>query len=93
MRVQIVDRPEAADFAVVDDAQTPDTNSCEVTASTRFIAVTAAASASTPVIYLSQAAGADYRIYVKSRTFTVQDAAALVVAAHRAPARLTAASL
>ena len=93
VRVQIVDNPESADFAVVDDTETADANSCEVTAATRFIAVTSTASASTPVIYLSQAAGADYRIYVKSRTFTAQDAAALVVAAHRAPARLTAASL
>ena len=42
---------------------------------------------------LSRDNGADYRIYVESKTFTVQDAAALVVSAHQAPARLAAASL
>lgn len=93
VRVQIVDNPAMADFAVVDDADTPDSTSCETTEATRLIGVTATASASTPVIYLSRDNGADYRIYVESKTFTVQDAAALVVSAHQAPARLAAASL
>jgi hypothetical protein len=95
VRVQIVDNPETADFAVVDDAETPDENSCGITAATQFIAITAGASASVsaPVIYLTHDDGADYRIYVRSRTFTVQEAAALVVGAHRAPTRLAAASL
>ena len=93
VRVQIVDSPETADFAVADDADTPDANGCGITAATRFIAITPTASASTPVIYLSRADGADYRIYVRSNTFTIQDAAALVVAAHRAPISLAAASL
>jgi hypothetical protein len=93
VRVQIVDSPDAADFAVVDDAATPDENSCGITAATRFIAITSDASAAAPVIYLTHDAGADYRIYVSSRTFTVQDAAALVVGAHRTPTRLATASL
>ena len=33
------------------------------------------------MIYLSQEAGADYRIFVQSRTFSPRDAAALVVSA------------
>jgi hypothetical protein len=93
IRVQIVDSPELADFAVIDDAETPGENSCGVTAATQFIAITPDASASAPVIYLTQDDGADYRIYVKSRTFTVQEAAALLVGAHRSPMRLAAASL
>jgi hypothetical protein len=93
VRVQIVDSPEAADFAVADDSETPDDTSCEVTAATRFIAVTSDTSVSAPVIYLTRNDGADYRIYVRSRTFTVQDAAALVVGAHRIATRLAAASL
>ena len=93
VRVQIVDSPEAADFTVVDDEGAPDTSSCEVTAATRFIAVTSVVSASTPVIYLSRDDGADYRIFVRSKTFTFQDAAALVVGAHRSPTHLAAALL
>jgi len=93
VRVQIVDSPEAADFAVADDSETPDDTSCEVTAATRFIAITSDASVSAPVIYLTHNDGADYRIYVRSRTFTVQNAAALVVGTHRSPTRLAAASL
>jgi hypothetical protein len=92
-RVQIVDSPDAADFVVVDDAATSDVNSCEVTATTRFIAITAMPSASAPVIYLSQADGADYRIYVRSKTFTARDAAALVIGANGGHPRLAAASL
>jgi hypothetical protein len=90
VRVQIVDDPAIADFAVADDADAPDSTGCETTAATRLIGVTATASAAMPVIYLSREGGADYRIYVQSKTFTVQDAAALVVSAHRAPARLAA---
>lgn len=93
VRVQIVDSPEAADFVVVDDADTPDANSCEVTVATRFIAIAATPSASIPVIYLSQAGDADYRIYVKSKTFTARDAAALLVGASSGQSRMAAASL
>ena len=80
--------PEAA---LVNIAVTPSFEIVfETTAATRLIGVTATASAAMPVIYLSREGGADYRIYVQSKTFTVQDAAALVVSAHRAPARLAA---
>lgn len=93
VRVQIVDSPELADFAVIDDAETPNESSCSVTAATQFIAITSVASAATPVIYLSRDDGADYRIFVRSKTFTFQDAAALVVGAHRSPTHLAAALL
>ena len=84
VRVQIVDSPEMADFTVIDDTRTADTDeSCAVTPETSFVSIADRVSASDPVIYLSENAGADYRIFVQSRTFSVRDAAALVVGAGR----------
>jgi hypothetical protein len=88
VRVQITDRAEAADFVVVDDADSAETGACEGNAATRFVAVLADPVGDAPVIYLSHDGVADYRIFVRSKTFTVRDAAALVVGAggrHRAP--------
>jgi hypothetical protein len=45
------------------------------------------------VIYLSPAGPADYRIFVRSKTFTAHDAAALIVGASGGRHRLQAASL
>jgi hypothetical protein len=80
VRVQISENPEAADFVVVD-------------AATRLVAISASPSASEPVIYLSPEGPADYRIYVRSKTFSARDAAALIVGAGDGHRRLTAASL
>lgn len=84
VRVQIVDNPAVADFTVIDDARAADAEeSCAVTSETSFVSIADRVSASEPVIYLSQNAGADYRIFVQSRTFSLRDAAALVVGAGR----------
>jgi hypothetical protein len=91
LRVQIADSAEAADFAVVDDIDSPQDNACEVAASTRFVAIGANRAASGPVIYLSADGPADYRIFVRSKRFTARDAAALIAGAGRHP--LQAASL
>jgi hypothetical protein len=93
VRVQIVDTAEAADFAVVDDIEDDHAGdgACGVTASTQFIAITASPSATEPVIYLSHDDKADYRIFVKSNSFTARDAAAMIVGASRDRARVTAA--
>ena len=91
VRVQIADSAEAADFTVVDDVDSAEDNACEVTASTRFVAISANRAASGPVIYLSPDGPADYRIFVRSKRFTARDAAALIVGAGRHP--LEAASL
>jgi hypothetical protein len=48
---------------------------------------------SAPVIYLSHSGPADYRIFVRSKTFTARDAAALIVGASAGHRRLQAASL
>jgi len=88
VRVQIVDAADEADFAVVDDVHDDgDTGACSSSAATRLIGITAAAAAGTPVIYLSADDGADYRIFVRSNSFSPRDAAALIVGAHGGPAR------
>lgn len=92
VRVQIADSAEAADFAVLDDIDSAPDNACEINPATRFVAISTTASASEPVIYLSQDGPTDYRIYVNSKRFTARDAAALVVGAG-GPRRLAAASL
>lgn len=103
VRVQITENAEAADFAVVDDIDdpemgapatgAPETAACEAPAATLSVAVAASPSGLAPVIYLSKDGPADYRIFVRSRTFTARDAAALVVGAGGGHPHLTAASL
>ena len=93
VRVQISDSAEAADFAVIDDIDSTEDNACKTTAATLYVAISATPSASEPVIYLSGEGPADYRIYVRSKTFTAHDAAALIVGASGGHHRLAAASL
>ena len=83
VRVQVVDTADLADFTVIDGAQTAEAESCAVTRETSFVSIAAHASASEPVIYLTQDHAADYRIFVQSRSFSTRDAAALVVGAGR----------
>jgi len=93
VRVQISDSAETADFAVVDDMDSPEAGACTANAATRLVAISATSTASEPVIYLSQDGPADYRIFVRSKTFSVRDAAALIVGASGGHRRLAAASL
>jgi len=93
VRVQISDTAEAADFAVLDDIDSPADSACAVNAATRFVAISASRSGSEPVIYLSANGPADYRIFVASKHFTARDAAALIVGAGGAPRRIAAAAL
>jgi hypothetical protein len=93
VRVEVADSAEAADFAVVDDIDSAEDNACEINAATQFIAVSAKPQGSAPVIYLTHEGPADYRIFVRSKTFTARDAAALIVGASGGHSRLTAASL
>jgi hypothetical protein len=91
VRVQIVDSVEMADFVVVDDADGGEANACE--GAPRLVAISAYPSLSEPVIYLSTEGGADYRIFVRSKTFSLREAAALIVGANGGHPRVTAASL
>lgn len=93
IRVQIVDRAENADFTVVDDVGEVDTSACPINASTRFIGIATTPSALEPIIYLSHDGNADYRIYVRSKTFSEHDAAALLVGAQGDRSHVTAALL
>ena len=103
VRVQISESAEAADFAVVDDADSsetdapetgaPETGACEASPATLSVAISASPSGSAPIIYLSKDGPADYRIFVRSKTFTARDAAALIVGAGDGHPHLTAASL
>lgn len=93
VRVQIVDSPEMADFAVIDDVATADAASCATEGRTVFVGIAARHAAAEPVIYLSRDDGANYRIFVRSRTFTAQEAAALVVGAGRKVAAQRTAAL
>ena len=81
VRVQLVDSAEMADFAVVDDVETPNADSCQVNASTRFVAIDESETAKALRIHFSTEPGGDYRVYVDSRRFTAWEAAALIVAA------------
>jgi hypothetical protein len=93
IRVQISDSADAADFAVVDDVDSPETNACEANAATRMVAISNSGSAGVPMIYLSNQGPADYRIFVRSKTFSLRDAAALIVGASAGHRHVEAASL
>jgi hypothetical protein len=93
VRVQISDSVEAADFAVVDDVDSAETGACAAAGPARLLAISENPSISAPVIYLSPDGPADYRIFVRSNSFTARDAAALIVGASDRTNRLAAASL
>jgi hypothetical protein len=92
VRVQMADSADAADFAVVDDVDTAEAGACAANPAARLVAISANPSADAPVIYLSSDGPADYRIFVRSKTFSAREAAALIVGAGR-HRRLEAASL
>lgn len=93
VRVQITDDPDAADFALVDDATAAETDACAAHGVPRLVGISAQPSGEGPVIYLSNDGPADYRIYVHSQTFSQHDAAALIVGAGVGSRHLRAASL
>ncbi|GAA3844568.1 hypothetical protein GCM10022626_11370 [[Pseudomonas] carboxydohydrogena] len=97
VRVQLVDRPELADFAVADDVDasadaTPTRKGCPITAATRYVTIAAHEKASEPVIYLSEQPG-DYRLYVNSTRVSIRDAAALLIGAAPRPGKLVLSQL
>ena len=93
VRVQITDSAEAADFAIVDGLEATESGACDANPATHAVTIASNAERGMPVIYLSGEGPADYRIFVRSRTFSVRDAAALVVGAGLARHPLQAASL
>jgi hypothetical protein len=81
VRVQVIDRAEAADFAVIDDGGNAEGNGCQSSRPPQLVSISKGFSATDPVIYLTHDGPADYRIFVQSKTFSMLDAAALVVGA------------
>jgi hypothetical protein len=90
VRVGLADSADAADFAVVDDTGDAEGSACATPQVTRFVAIAESRLGGAPIIYLSQAGPADYRIFVRSKRFTVREAAALIVGARGEPSRLAA---
>jgi len=93
VRVQISDSAESAEFAVIDDIDNAEAGACQTNAPPQLVAISASPSAATPVIYLTADGPADYRIFVRSKTFSTRDAAALIVGARGGQRHLQAASL
>ncbi|MBR1248933.1 hypothetical protein JQ609_18605 [Bradyrhizobium sp. AUGA SZCCT0169] len=93
VRVQISDSAEAADFTVIDDVDSTERGACESHSPPQLVAISSSPSPSKPVVYLSTEGPADYRIFVRSKSFSVRDAAALIVSARGAQPRVVAASL
>jgi hypothetical protein len=90
VRVQIIDSAEAADFAVIDDSDTTEASACHTRQPPQLVSIEKSSSATDPVIYLGQDGPADYRIFVQSKTFSILDAAALIVGARGVPRRQSA---
>jgi hypothetical protein len=93
VRVQIAEDADAADFVLVDDGPTSEAGACQSSAATRLVAISAHPSGDGPAIYLSSEGPADYRIYVRSKTFSQRDAAALIVGASGGQHHVQASSL
>jgi hypothetical protein len=81
LRMQLVDRPEHADFVLVDDADGEPGN-CR---SARTVTHDGAAGKPDVTVHLStDAKNVDYRLYVRSARFSQKDAAALLAAMWKA---------
>ena len=91
VRVQLVDQPDLADFVVTDDVAGLEDSSCAASGAGRRIAIVGKVASSEPTIYLSTQANADYRIFVRSGSFTPEQAAALIVGARGGHTHMAAA--
>lgn len=88
LRMQLVDRPEHADFVLVDDFSSSEPVTCRSSTPVRTVTLEAAAGNPDVTVHLSaDAKGADYRLYVHSARFSQQDAAALLAAMWKADQR------
>lgn len=77
LRLQLVDDPAAADFVLVDDGDT--VNTCQDAGTVKSVRLDPSALAPDLTVALSRAPAAT-KIYVKSASFSEQDAAALFAA-------------
>ena len=93
VRVQIVDNAETADFVLVDDPGSAPAEACGVDRWSGILAVSGITPTSGAMIYLSREDNADYRIFVRSSSYSARDAAALIVGAGRVQALISTAAL
>jgi hypothetical protein len=93
VRVQIIDSAEAADFTVIDGADAAEGSGCHTDKPPQLVSISRGFSASDSVIYLTSDGPADYRIFVQSQTFSIPDAAALIVGARGGHQPIRSASL
>lgn len=88
LRMQLVDRPEHADFVLVDDFSGSEPSTCKSSTPVRTVALDDTAGTADVTVHLSaEAKSADYRLYVRSVRFSQQDAAALLAAMWKADQR------
>ncbi len=81
LRMQLVDRPEIADFVLADDYGATTGNACKSPAPVKVIRIDD--ETRTPDIVVSLGAGdtiPDYRVYVRSARYSHRDVAALLAA-------------
>jgi hypothetical protein len=90
VRVQLVDQPDLADFVVTDDVAAVEDSSCPASGG-RHVAIVGKAGSGEPTIYLSTDPGADYHIFVRSKSFSAEEAAALIVGARGGHSHVVAA--
>jgi hypothetical protein len=88
LRVVLVDRVEAADFALTDDAGAMSGNACRAAGPTRTVRIVAAGTPADITIAISpQQTAADLALYVHSARVSHFDAAALFALVRQAPDR------
>ena len=92
VKVQIVDKAELADLAIADDVDGAETDACGIQAIARLVTISTHPVPGEPVLYLTRADDADYRIYVDSTRISPEAAAALIVSARGGHLRLAASS-
>jgi hypothetical protein len=80
LRMQLVDRPEIADFVLVDDFGSSAETGCPPSTPIRTVALDDRSAAPDVTVNLSADTGADYRIYIRSTRFLHHQAAALLAA-------------
>jgi hypothetical protein len=81
LRMELVDRPEIADFVLADDFGAPPSNACRSSVRVKVVKIELEKAA--PDVTVSFAPGdtlPDYRVYVHSARYSHQDAAALLAA-------------
>jgi hypothetical protein len=87
LRMQVVDRPEIADFVIADEFGAVERDACRSAIPLKTVKVDAGGAPDVVIALSTDSAAADYRIYVYSMRYSHQDAAALLAAMWKAGER------